>query len=147
MKSNLALRDASLLEEWPEFPDGITNLVQTIFPTVCFQQISNCLGVRHLIPRGPTDAELVWTLLGYADDDETKTRIRVKQSNLVGPAGLISLEDGMVTNLVQRGLDGTRPDDVAVVELGGADALSADHRVTENCVRGFWKGWRETMGI
>lgn len=147
MKSNLTLRDPSLLEEWPEFADGITNLVQTMFPTICFQQISNCLGVRQLIPRGPDACELVWTLLGYVDDDERNTRIRVKQSNLVGPAGLISLEDGIVTNLVHRGIEGSKHGDTAVVELGGSDTASADHRVTENCVRGFWKGWRETMGI
>ena len=147
MKQNLKLKDPTLLEEWAEFPDGITNLVQTIFPTVAFQQITNCLGVRHLIPKGPDHSELVWTLLGYEDDDEAQTAIRVRQANLVGPAGLVSLEDGAITNFVHRGLAGSREDDAAVVELGGADALSAPHRVTENCVRGFWKGWRETMGL
>ena len=147
MKSNLSLADPSLLDDWPEFADGITNLVQTVFPAVTFQQISNCLGVRHLVPRGLDRCELVWTLLGYADDADWQTRIRVKQANLVGPAGLISLEDGAVTNFVQRGIAGRAAGETAVVEMGGAEVASTPHRVTESMVRGFWKGWRETMGV
>jgi hypothetical protein len=147
MKSHLELADRRILEEWPEFPDGITNMVQTIFPAVTFQQISNCIGVRHIVPRGPTESEWFWTLLGYADDDEAKTRIRARQANLIGPAGLISLEDGAVTNFVQRGIRGGGPDAAAVVEMGGAGVQSSENRVTEATIRGFWKGYRETMGL
>ena len=147
MKSHLELADRRILEEWPEFPDGITNMVQTIFPAVTFQQISNCIGVRHIVPRGPTESEWFWTLLGYADDDEAKTRIRARQANLIGPAGLISLEDGAVTNFVQRGIRGRGPDAAAVVEMGGSGVQSSENRVTEATIRGFWKGYRETMDL
>jgi phenylpropionate dioxygenase-like ring-hydroxylating dioxygenase large terminal subunit len=147
MKSHLELADRRILEEWPEFPDGITNMVQTIFPAVTFQQISNCIGVRHIVPRGPTESEWFWTLLGYEDDDEAKTRIRARQANLIGPAGLISLEDGAVTNFVQRGIRGRGPGAAAVVEMGGAGVQSSENRVTEATIRGFWKGYRETMGL
>ena len=147
MKSHLELADPSLLDEWTEFDDGITNLVQTVFPAVTFQQITNCLGVRHLIPRGPDESELFWTLLGYADDEPWQTEIRHKQANLIGPAGLISLEDGAVTNMIQRGIQGAAGDENAVVEMGGASVESGANRVTEATIRGFWKGYRENMGI
>ena len=147
MKSHLQLNDRQVLDEWPEFPDGITNMVQTIFPTVTFQQISNCLGVRHIVPRGPTESEWFWTLLGYADDDEAKTRIRARQANLIGPAGFISLEDGAVTNFVQRGIQGRPAGANAVLELGGSEVRSSENRVTEATIRGFWKGYRECMGL
>ena len=147
MKSHLKLADPRILEEWPEFEDGITNMVQTVFPAVTFQQISNCLGVRHLVPRGPNECELFWTLLGYEDDEPWKTRIRARQANLIGPAGLISLEDGAVTNFVQRGIRGRAPDAASVLELGGSSIESSENRVTEAPIRGFWKGYRETMGL
>jgi anthranilate 1,2-dioxygenase large subunit/terephthalate 1,2-dioxygenase oxygenase component alpha subunit len=147
MKSHLQLADRKILEEWPEFPDGITNMVQTVFPSVTFQQISNCIGVRHIVPRGPNESEWFWTLLGYEDDDEAKTRIRARQSNLIGPAGLISLEDGAVTNFVQRGIQGRPAGSQAVLELGGGGVGSSENRVTEATIRGFWKGYRECLGL
>jgi phenylpropionate dioxygenase-like ring-hydroxylating dioxygenase large terminal subunit len=147
MKSHLKLADPKILEEWPEFEDGITNMVQTAFPAVTFQQISNCLGIRHLVPRGPEECELFWTLLGYEDDEDWKTKIRARQANLIGPAGLISLEDGAVTNFVQRGIRGRGAGAASVLELGGRAVESTEDRVTESTIRGFWKGYRETMGI
>jgi hypothetical protein len=51
-----------------------------------------------------------------------------------------------VTNFVQRGIRGRRPDAASV--LGWAAALGRIERtVSEAPVRGFWKGWRETMEI
>jgi phenylpropionate dioxygenase-like ring-hydroxylating dioxygenase large terminal subunit len=147
MKSDMSLSDPSLLAEWQEFDDGITNLVQTVFPSVTFQQISNCLGVRHLVPHGVDESELRWTLLGFADDEEWQTDIRTKQANLIGPAGLISLEDGAVTNMIQRGIQGQNGTETAVVEMGGDSVASGANRVTEATIRGFWKGYRETMGL
>jgi hypothetical protein len=34
-----------------------------------------------------------------------------------------------------------------VVEMGGASTASADNRVTEAAVRGFWKTYRGLMGM
>ena len=147
MKSNLSLADPTLLDEWQEFDDGITNMVQTVFPTVTFQQITNCLGVRHLVPKGPDEAEMIWTLFGYEDDEDWQREIRRTQANLVGPAGLISLEDGAVTNFVQRAIRGREGHEASVVELGGDAVESSENRVTEATVRGFWKGYRDVMGL
>jgi phenylpropionate dioxygenase-like ring-hydroxylating dioxygenase large terminal subunit len=147
MKAHLKLADPKLLEEFPEFGDGISSVIQTVFPTVVFQQITNCLATRQIVPRGPNECEFFWTLLGYEDDEEWKTKIRARQANLVGPAGLVSMEDGAVTNFVQRGIQGRSPGTNSVVQMGGRAVASTDDRATETCIRGFWKGYKETMGL
>ena len=45
-------------------------------------------------------------------------RRRLKQQNLVGPAGFVSMEDGCVGGFVQRGI-AAAGDEVSVVEMGG----------------------------
>ncbi len=72
-------------------------------------------------------------------------RRRMKQSNLVGPAGYVSMEDGCVGGFVQRGV-AAAGDEVSVVEMGGEGAESQETRATEASVRGFWKAYRRYMG-
>jgi anthranilate 1,2-dioxygenase large subunit len=70
----------------------------------------------------------------------------LKQTNLVGPAGYISMEDGCVGGFVQRGVAGAS-EEQAVLEMGGALAESSESRVTEASIRGFWKAYRNNMNI
>ena len=42
----------------------------------------------------------------------------LRQANLIGPAGFISMEDGAATGFVQRGARGA-DDEMSVVEMGG----------------------------
>jgi len=72
-------------------------------------------------------------------------RRRLKQQNLVGPAGFVSMEDGCVTGFVQRGI-ASAGDKVSVGEMGGQAAESQQTRATEAAVRGFWKAYRRHMG-
>ncbi len=147
MRKDYALEDASVMDSWWEFGDRVTNAIQTVFPTLVVQQILNTLGVRQLIPRGPDACELLWTLFGYADDTEEQTRTRLKQANLVGPAGYISMEDACVGHLIKRGA-GREPDESTFMEMGGRGvAPSEGSRATETSVRGFWKAYRELMGV
>ena len=45
-----------------------------------------------------------WTYLGFADDTPEMRAMRLKQANLAGPAGFVSMEDGAVGGFVQRGI-------------------------------------------
>jgi hypothetical protein len=72
--------------------------------------------------------------------------MRLKQANLVGAAGYVSMEDGAVGGFVQRGAAAAERE-ASVVEMGGADAATAETRATEASVRGFWKAWRAHMGM
>jgi len=141
----LHLQDSSLLQGFDEFDDGITLQILSVFPGFVLQQIRNCLAVRQVLPKGLGRTELNWTYLGYTDDTEQQRTARLKQSNLVGPAGFISMEDGAVGGFVQRGILGAH-DRQAVLEMGGDAAASSDGRATETSVRGFWKAYRKLMG-
>jgi anthranilate 1,2-dioxygenase large subunit/terephthalate 1,2-dioxygenase oxygenase component alpha subunit len=142
-----ALADPRLIEDWVEWDDGITNSIMTLFPCLNLQQSLNTVAIRQMVPRGPLESELFWTFLGFADDDEQKTQIRLRQSNLFGPAGFISLEDGAIGEFVQKAVRGER-EQMAVVEMGGRDVgPSPKTRTTETSVRGFWRTYRRFMSI
>jgi len=102
--------------------------------------------VRQIVPRGVNRTDLHWTILGFADDTPEQRLVRLKQANLVGPAGYISMEDGCVGGFVQRGIAGAANEE-AVLEMGGVTAESSESRVTEASVRGFWKAYRTHMGL
>ncbi len=139
------LADPSLLDSVEEFGDHIQLQILSIFPGVILQQIHNCLAVRQVVPRGTDAMDLHWTYFGFADDSPEMNKRRLKQQNLVGPAGFVSMEDGCVGGFVQRGI-AAAGDKVSVVEMGGRTAESQATRATESSVRGFWKAWRRHMG-
>jgi anthranilate 1,2-dioxygenase large subunit len=145
-ESGYRLADPSLLEGFPEFPDGITLQILSVFPGFVLQQIQNAIAVRQILPRGIASTALNWTYLGFAEDTPEQRRVRLKQSNLVGPAGYVSMEDGCVGGFVQRGIAGAE-EECAVLEMGGASVESSPSRVTEASVRGFWKAYRAAMGL
>ena len=145
-ESGYRLADPSLLQGFVEFADDITLQILSVFPTFVLQQIQNSIAVRQIVPRGTHRTDLNWTLLGFEDDTPEQRLMRLKQANLVGPAGFVSMEDGCVGGFVQRGIAGAG-DERAVVEMGGNAADSSESRVTEASVRGFWKAYRAGMGI
>jgi phenylpropionate dioxygenase-like ring-hydroxylating dioxygenase large terminal subunit len=140
------LADPSLIQGRDEFGDGITLQILSVFPGFVLQQIQNSLCVRLVVPRGLSETELLWTYFGFTDDDPELELLRIKQSNLVGPGGYISMEDGAVGNFIQDALPGAAHD-YEVVEMGGHDFKSQDTRATESPLRGFWKVYRELMEI
>ena len=137
------LADPSVLKGRPEF-EGL--FIQTIFPSLIIQQISNTLAVRQVLPKAPDRFELIFTYFGYEDDDEEMQEIRLKQANLVGPAGLISMEDGYAAEIVQQSVTGDRSA-TSFVEMGGTDVADEQSLITETAIRGFWGYYRDTMGF
>jgi len=71
---------------------------------------------------------------------------RLRQANLMGPAGLVSIDDGEVMALSQNGIDAS-PDTSAFVEMGGTDVGDTDHMVTETAIRAFYERYRAVMGL
>ena len=139
--SKVKLADPNLLEGVDEFGDGITLQILTIFPGFVLQQVRNSLAVRQVLPKGTDRSDLVWTYIGFEDDDEEMDARRLRQANLVGPAGYISMEDGVVGGFVQRAITGVT-EDYSIVKMGGEEANSMVSRVTESPIRGFWKKYR-----
>jgi anthranilate 1,2-dioxygenase large subunit/terephthalate 1,2-dioxygenase oxygenase component alpha subunit len=145
---DVGLADPSFIESRQEFEDGVTVAIQSIFPTLVHQQIYNTLAMRQLVPQGVGRSELHWTFFGYKDDDPTLRQMRMKQSNLIGPAGYISMEDGSIGGYVQRGIAGAGVDAGAVIEMGGSEiASTTSSRANETAIRGFWHAYRNLMGF
>ena len=137
------LADPSVLKGRPEF-EGL--FIQTIFPCLIVQQIANTLAVRQVLPKAPDRFELIFTYFGYEDDDEEMREIRLKQANLVGPAGLISMEDGYAAEIVQQSVTGDHSA-TSFVEMGGTEVANEQSLITETAIRGFWGYYRDTMGF
>ncbi len=140
------LVDPSLLDSVDEFGDRIQLQMLTVFPGFVLQQINNCLAVRQILPRSVGKMDLHWTYLGFTDDTREMRLRRLKQANLVGPAGFVSMEDGCVGGFVQRGV-ATASNAFSIMKMGGEGTQSDTTRATEASVRGFWKAYRNFMGI
>ena len=146
MKSGLALADPRLLESVEEFGDDVTIQILSVFPNFVLQQIHNSVALRLVLPKGPEETELQWIYLGFEDDDAAMTERRLLQSNLVGPAGYVSMEDGAVGNFIQRAIKGSE-EECSVLEMGGIEHASQETRTTESSIRGFWQAYRQAMGL
>lgn len=145
-KQDFRLADPRILDAVDEFGDGIQLQILTVFPGFVLQQIHNSLAVRQILPTGVDRMELHWTYFGFQDDSAEMRARRLRQSNLVGPAGYVSMEDGCVGGFVQRGI-AAAGDAQSVVEMGGAGTESQQGRATETSIRGFWKAYRACMGV
>ena len=140
------LQDPSLLDHIQEYEELTTNHIQSIFPQLVLQQIHNTLVARQLLPKGPGSFELIFHFFGYADDTPELRALRIKQANLVGPAGYISMEDTEATELVQRGIP--RHDATESLILMGRDRPEQqDSLITESLIRKFWMGYRRLMDL
>jgi anthranilate 1,2-dioxygenase large subunit len=145
-QSDLKLSDMSLLGNFKEFKDDITLQILSVFPNFVLQQIQNALAVRTILPRGTESMHLKWTYFGFEDDTAEQRKTRMKQSNLVGPGGYVSMEDGCIGGFVQRGTAGS-PEEQAVLAMGGYSTESSDDRITEAAIRGFWREYRLRMDV
>jgi len=144
--SGFTLEDESILALVPEYEVMATNHIQPIFPQLVVQQIHNTLVARQLLPKGPNAFELVFHFFGYEDDTPEMRKLRIKQANLVGPAGYISMEDTEATELVQQGVvrDGRA---TSVIDMAKDAPEQSDTLITEKLIRSFWAGYKRLMGF
>lgn len=144
---HLSLREPALVVFHLERADKLNIAVTSVFPSAVFVQISNSLATRQIRPRGVNEFEIFQTMIGYADDPPEMTLHRLRQANLVGPAGLVSMEDGEAIEIAHRASK-SDPDSATVIELGGGGVISdRDYRVTDVPLRGFWSYYAELLGI
>jgi anthranilate 1,2-dioxygenase large subunit len=143
----LTLQEPELVAFRPERADRISLAVTSVFPSGVFVQIANSLATRQIRTRGVGECEIFQTIFGYADDPPEMTLHRLHQANLVGPAGLVSMEDGEAIEVAHRA-SRPAPEAVTVIELGGGGVISdRDYRVTDVPLRGFWSYWAELLGV
>jgi hypothetical protein len=109
--------------------------IVSVFPTLVLAQIGNSLATRQI--RGTNEHEVVSTGFGDEDDPPEMAVHRLRQANLIGPAGLVSMEDGEAIEIAHRA-SASGQEATTVVELGGGGLISdRDYRVNDVPVRGF----------
>jgi phenylpropionate dioxygenase-like ring-hydroxylating dioxygenase large terminal subunit len=140
------LNDPSLLDATDEHGDRVRQQIISMFPNFVMQRTQNVMAVRHFLPRGPDKTDLHWIFLGYADDTKELRTSRLRQLNLAGPSGYVSMEDGCIGGFVERGAAAAR-DQTSILEMGGVDTKGQDTRATEAAIRGFWRFWRGLLDI
>ena len=146
-REGFRLRVPGLLKYEDEYRDGCGLSIMSVFPNAVFHQISNSLATRQIRTRGPHEFELYWTYYGYADDDAAMREHRLDQANLVGPAGLVSMEDGEAIELVHRGIRADR-DEHSFVAMGAQEPIETNTLlVSEIPIRGFWTQYTRLMGV
>jgi len=143
----LTLRAPALLKFMPEFDDKRSLSISSMFPNAAFQRLNNSLAVRQIQPKGIDKFVLVWTFFGYTEDTNEMNEHRLRQMNLLGPAGFVSMEDAEAIEIAHRTtrVDAERH---SVIEMGGGGEISdRNYRVTDVPLRGFWSYYAELMGI
>ena len=144
----LTLADPRLLEFRQEYEDDKNLTISTMFPNASFQQLNNSLATRQIQTKGVGAFDLVWTYFGYVDDDANLRDHRLRQVNLLGPGGLVSMEDAEAIEIAHRASQNEEITATAVLEVGGKGEISdRPYRVNDVAVRGFWSYYSELMGI
>jgi anthranilate 1,2-dioxygenase large subunit len=140
------LNDGRLLDYVKEFKSPWSVTMQTIWPNLIVQRELNTLGVRQIVPHGPAEFTMIWTMFGYEGDSDEMRRHRLRQGNLMGPAGFLGLEDNEAMKFVQDGLTKSQ-DGAGVLELGGREEGTSTTLITEAAIRSMYRHWREVMGL
>ena len=143
---NMKLNDPRVLEYVREFDSPWSGNMITIWPNLVVQRQSNTLGVRHIVPQGPHQLLMIWTMFGYADDTEEMRQHRLRQGNLMGPSGFLGLEDNEVLKQVQDGLRHSQPGN-GVVMLDGETEGTTTRIVSEAAIRSMYRQYRASLGL
>lgn len=143
----LKLEDPSILRWKDEYSDGVSVQILNAYPSFVLHQIANSIATRQLIPRGVGQSDLVWTYLGFADDSDELRQLRLTQTNLAGSAGMISVEDAAVCEMMQKAFaDGEQG--ASFIEMGGKTLDSGgSSKLSERAIRNFWHIYRQDMGL
>ena len=140
------LKDASVIEYRVRPEDG--GQLAILFPTTNMNKQMDTMTIRYAIPRGPDRTEVHYSYFAHADDDAEMARHRLRQaSNMLGPSGFISLEDGAVFNRIQ---DATGAGGLNHMIKGmhlDRDPYTQSQQNDEMQSIVFWNYYKELMGF
>jgi apoptosis-inducing factor 3 len=146
-KEGMTLAEPRFMDFVDEFDSPWSVTMATIWPNLIIQREMNTLGIRQIVPTGPHEFIMKWTMFGFEGDTEEMTRHRLRQGNLMGPAGFLGLEDNEAIKFVQDGMQRV-PGGEHVVELDPQTAYgTSDTLISEAAIRGMYRHWREVMDL
>jgi anthranilate 1,2-dioxygenase large subunit len=124
------------------------SVIAGLMPITGIVKHMDVINVRYAFPRGIAQTEVHYAYYAHADDDPEMVRHRLRQaSNLLGPSGLVSMEDASVFHRLQaaRAAPGT-----FVFQKGVKDERALSYEFKQNDESGNlprWEHYRRVMGI
>lgn len=146
-KEGMTLADPRLMDFFDEFDSPWSVTMATIWPNLIIQREMNTLGIRQIVPTGPNEFIMKWTMFGFEGDTPEMQRHRLRQGNLMGPAGFLGLEDNEAMKFVQDGMLNV-PGGRHLVALDPATPEgTSETLISESAIRGMYRHWREVMEL
>jgi anthranilate 1,2-dioxygenase large subunit len=142
----MRLLDERFLDYIKETDSPWSVTMQTIWPNLIVQREMNTLGVRQIVPNGPNSMIMQWTMFGYEGDTEEMTQHRLRQGNLMGPAGFLGLEDNEAMKYVQEGLRRSSSD-FNILKLDHGQVGTTNSLISEAAIRALYRHYREIMEL
>ncbi len=139
-----SLCDKRLIDYQQEY-ERSTGAIMTIWPNLIVLQQLNNLAMRHVIPDGPNSCIKSWTFFGYESDSDELLQKRLYQANLLGPCGLVTIDDNEILAVTQEGAEGS-PDSNILLEAGKGESCE-EGMMTESAIRGFYKYYKDVMHV
>jgi len=141
------LKDPSLIE-YKGSSHAIGSRLVNMFPTFVATKHLDVINLRFATALGLEKVEVHYAYFAHADDDEEMVRHRLRQSsNLLGPCGLISMEDASIFHRMHIG---NKTPGVATFQKGVKDVNEIPTEMTQNDETGQlprWEYYREIMGF
>ncbi|HWP25278.1 MAG TPA: Rieske 2Fe-2S domain-containing protein [Xanthobacteraceae bacterium] len=146
-KEGMTLKEPRFMNFVEEFDSPWSVTMATIWPNLIVQREMNTLGIRQIVPTGPHEFIMKWTMFGFEGDDEEMVRHRLRQGNLMGPAGFLGLEDNEAIKFVQDGMLHV-PNGRHLVKLDPNTAYgTSETLISEAAIRAMYRHWRQEMGL
>ena len=145
-KEGMTLQEPGVMDFRPEFDSPWSVTMSTIWPNLIIQREMNTLGIRQIVPTGPHEFIMKWTIFGFEDDTPEMTRHRLRQGNLMGPAGFLGLEDNEAIKFVQDGMKNV-PGGEHVVKLDPTMEGTSESLISEAAIRAMYRHWRQAMEL
>lgn len=141
------LRDPSIIAFKGTDPSKGSRVIE-MFPVFVATKHLDVVNLRFAIASGVDETEVHYAYFAHVDDDADMVRHRVRQSsNLLGPCGLISMEDASIFHRVHIG---NRTPGTVAFQKGVKDFAAFEHEVLQNDESGNlprWEHYRALMGF
>lgn len=150
------IKDSSLLayrggkaprNKYPE--QGSGSLLVTPWPLGAVMNHLDIINLRIANPINANETEVHYAYFAHQSDDATMVNHRLRQSsNMIGPSGFVSLEDGAIFARIQKGLH-AGPREIRYLRGWRDDGASDPYNVSQNAETTntvWWDKYRELMG-
>ncbi|WP_332812216.1 aromatic ring-hydroxylating oxygenase subunit alpha [Sphingomonas sp.] len=141
------LQDPSIIAFKGQDP-AVGSRIVNIFPTFGAVKHLDVINFRYAMPISTEKVEVHYAYYAHADDDDEMALHRLRQSsNLLGPCGLISMEDASIFHRVHIG---NKTPGNAIFQKGVTDRDSIPSEMLQNDETGQlrrWEYYREVMGF